>query len=145
MLSAFQANAFQNTGFQAQLYLVKGGGYEDKTQKKRYLVRKADRLLVFSNEAQALAAMQEQSNVVPVVSKKKSKKAALVAAPIVLPAPQPEEQVDLQNIADLATQYRAEQEYQFLLKAKEYEALLNLYKKFKQREEDEIIVLLLAA
>lgn len=143
----FQANAFQNSGFQTGLYVVPaiavGGGYEEK-KKKRYVVRKDNRLLVFNSESEALLALKPPAIEVKQYPIKKAK-AKVQAQPIVLPTPKPVEQIDLQAIVDLSTLYAAQQEYQFLLKAQEYEALLNLYKKFKQREEEEIIFLLMAA
>lgn len=122
-----------------------GGGYGDE-KKKRYIVRKDNQLLVFTNEAQALAAMAYEPVITaPAKRKKKAAPVVAVAAQIVLPAPKPIEQIDLQAIVDLSNTYAAQQEYQFLLKAQEYEALLHLYKKFKQREEEEIVFLLMAA
>lgn len=149
---ALSVNAVEDTDLAvANLTIVSsdvpvGGGYDDEKKKQRYVVRLKGKLLVFKNESDAITALQtKEVEDKQYPKKKKAIQVSQVSQPIVLPAPQPIEQIDLQAIVDYSIRYAAEQEYQFLLKAKEYEALLNLYKKFKQREEEEIIFLLMAA
>ena len=149
---ALSINAVEDTDLAvANLTIVSsdvpvGGGYDDEKKKRRYVVRIKGKLLVFKNESDAITALQtKEVKDKQYPKKKKAIQVSQVSQPIVLPAPQPIEQIDLQAIVDYSIRFAAEQEYQFLLKAKEYEALLNLYKKFKQREEEEIIFLLMAA
>ena len=147
MILGFQSSAFQNNGFQNGQTSTQpvGGGYGDEKKKKRYIVRKGNRILVFANEEDALFALEPQEVAVKQYPSKKAKAKKVQAQPPVLETPKPVEQVDLQEIVAFSIRYAAEQEYQFLLKAQEYEALFNFYKKFKQREEEEILCLLLAA
>ena len=103
-----------------------GGGYDDK-KKKKYVVRVGDKLMVFSREADALNALPKKN--IP------QKKGNVV----------PEEQVALPEIKAIAQSFKALPDYGAMLRARQYEQLINFYETLQQQDEEDVELLLMAA
>lgn len=122
-----------------------GGGYDDVKKKKKYIVKVGDRLLVFSDEKSALAALPPaEVKVKQYPAKRKAPKTTIEPIQEVS-NDQPDTSYQLEEIARLSAFYAQQQAYQSLLKQKQYEALINLFEELKRQEDEDDELLLLAA
>lgn len=117
-----------------------GGGSYGKA-KKKYVVRKDGRLLVFTDEAAAVAALDPVELAQPA---KQAKKAAPVPAKQA-PEAKAELVVTLDDIKAEAVSKYEKAQYEHLLKARQYEALIAMYERLRAEEDEEDDFLLMTA
>lgn len=117
-----------------------GGGSYGKA-KKKYVVRKDGRLLVFTDEAAAIAALEPVKQPQPA---KQAKQAAL-APPKQAPEAKAELVVTLDDIKAEAVSKYEKAQYEHLLKARQYEALIAMYERLRAEEDEEDDFLLMTA
>ena len=126
----------------------KAADYEDR-KKKKYIVKIGGNLLVFSNEADAIGAIQAKEASSSQIKKqypaKKAKKQDKVVEIKQEKQVLPDYQVNLAEIAALAERQAAYAQYQAFIQQMQYEALLNAYENWLAIEDEEEVLLLMAA
>ena len=118
----------------------KAADYEDR-KKKKYIVKIGGNLLVFSNEADAIGAIQAKEASSSQIKKqypaKKAKKQDKVVEIKQEKQVLPDYQVNLAEIAALAERQAAYAQYQAFIQQMQYEALLNAYENWLAIEDEE--------
>lgn len=136
------ATTLDDIAFSAGSASAVAGGYDDK-KKKRYLVRVGNQLLSFSREEDAINALVTDSPTKQYPAKKaKKQKAVTVEKPT---QAKPDESFNLNHLLELARMYNEQQQYETLLRNRQYEAAIALYEALMQQEEEDIELLLMAA
>lgn len=108
--------------------------------RRRYIVKKDGRLLVFTDPELAKAVLHEDDEPEPVKQQpaKKQKQAEPKAIPVATP---PEQVIDLAEVKTLADKHRAEAEYKQLMAQQQYEQILDLLERLREEEEDEWLLM----
>lgn len=114
--------------------------------KRRYVVRRGNVLMVFSNQADALNALPDHE----VKSKQypaKKRKAPITSeiCPVEAISAQPDTSLSIAEIERLASLYSQQAQYRQMMQQRQYEALLTIYERWKEQEEEDELMLLLAA
>ena len=115
------------------------GGYGGK---RRYVVRVKGRFLVFTDEATAIEALERGQEAKKVSQPPQPQHKDEPKAPAETPrAPEPEAVVSLAEIKKQAMQADMLAQYQRMLRAQEYMALVALFERLREEEEDELLLM----
>jgi len=118
-------------------------------KKKKFVVKVGDRLMVFSNQVDAINALpsevKEPVKVKQYPAKKKSASAnhsmANLQKPDSVPVAQPDETVPLQTVSEMAQAYNVQAQYDQLMRKMQYEALYSLYQDLLEEDDSEALLM----
>jgi hypothetical protein len=137
MTVAFDDFAFDSSAFDAGT----GGapGYDGKV-KKKFIVRKGDRLLVFTKESDALTVLASSNEPQEIPKPEVKAPKRKVVREVIERA---EEEVPIQYVQEIAQRQGQDETVQRLLAAAQYAALMSLLT--QMQDEEDVEMLLLAA